>query len=96
MTRIHVEEAALVKLKNELGTTGETYKKNFDRMTALVKEIVSGHIKGDPADEFLKKYEAKKEAFQRVYDVISDTQDYMGGKTTRFVNDVNDLMKEMR
>lgn len=96
MGRVHVEEAALVDLKNNFGTAGESYKANYIKLTNLISEITSGHIQGDPANELLQKYEEKKEAFEKVYEMINSTQEYVNGRTEQFVNDVDSLMKNMK
>ena len=96
MGRVHVEESALVNLKNDFGTAGESYKANYNKLTNLISEITSGHIQGDPANELLRKYEEKKEAFEKVYEMISSTQDHVNGRAEQFVNDVDSLMKNMR
>lgn len=96
MGRVHVEEEALVNLKNEFGTAGENYKANYNRLTNLIKEITSGHIQGDAANELLQKYEEKQEYFQKIYEVINSTQDYTNTRTEQFVNDMDSLMRNMR
>lgn len=96
MGRVHIEETALVNLKNEFGTAGESYKNNYVKLTNLISEITSGHIQGDPANELLQKYEEKKEAFEKVYEMINSTQEYVNGRTNQFVNDVDSLMKDMK
>ena len=96
MGRVHVEEAALVDLKTNFGTAGEGYKANYTKLTNLISEITSGHIQGDPANELLQKYEEKKEAFEKIYEMINSTQEYVSGRTEQFVSDVDSLMKNMR
>lgn len=95
MGRIHVEEGALVDLKTNFGTAGENYKVNYNKLTNLISEITSGHIKGNPANELLQKYEEKKEAFEKVFEMISSTQEYLNKRTEQFINDANSLMDDM-
>lgn len=95
MGRVHVEEEALVRLKKDFESAGESYKTNYTKLTNLIGEITSGHIQGNPANELLKKYEEKKEAFEKVYEMINSTQNYLSGRTEQFVNDVDSLMKNM-
>ena len=96
MGRVHVEESALTNLKNAFNTAGESYKANFDKLTNLISEITSGHIQGDPADKLLQKYEEKKEAFQKVYEMINSTQEYTNARTEQFINDIDSLMGNMK
>lgn len=96
MTRVHVEEQALVRLKNVFGSAGEKYKSNYSRLSTLIREITSGHIKGNPADELLKKYEEKKDAFDQVYKMINSTQEYLSGRTGQFISDMDELMDDMQ
>ena len=96
MGRVHVEEEALVNLRNDFGTAGENYKANYNKLTNLISEITSGHIQGDPANELLQKYEEKREAFEKVFEMIDSTQDYANSRTNQFVSDVDTLMKNMR
>ena len=58
---IHVDEAALADLRDALATAGEDYKSDLARLTALIQEITSGDIQGDPANDLLAKYNAKEE-----------------------------------
>lgn len=95
MGRVHVEESALVAVKNGLGTAGEAYKTNYMRLVNLIEEITSGHIQGDPANELLRKFEEKKDAFQKIYDIIDSTQGYVQGRAEQFVSDLDSLMKNM-
>ena len=96
MGRVHVEEEELDNLKNDFGTAGEIYKANYNKLTDLINEITSGHIQGNPATELLNKYEEKKEAFEKIYEMINSTQEYVNGRTEQFVDDIDSLMKNMR
>ena len=63
---IHVDEAALADLRDALATAGEDYKSDLARLTALIQEITSGDIQGDPANDLLAKFNAKEETFKRL------------------------------
>ena len=96
MGRIHVEENALIELKNAFSTMGDNYKENYGKLTKLIEEITSGHIQGDPADELLKKYNDKKESFNKILELIEGTQVYLSGRTDQFIEDVTTLMTNMQ
>ena len=51
---IHVDEDALRTLKSALQEQGENYKKNLRRLQALIEEITSGDIQGDPATDLTR------------------------------------------
>lgn len=92
---VHVDEEALKYLKDALLKEGENYSYNYKRLTNLIEQITSGSIQGDPADDLLAKYEAKKEIFQKVQETIEEAEKYMGLKTTAFGNMVGDLKRDM-
>ncbi len=91
MTRIHVEEQALNELRDALQNAGEEYKSELARLTSLIKEITSGDIQGDPADDLLKKYLAKEDAFNALARTIEEAQEYAGVKGKDFTQMVSDL-----
>ena len=96
MGRIHVEENALIELKNAFSTMGDNYKENYDKLTKLIEDITSGHIQGDPADELLKKYNDKKDSFNKILELINETQGYLSGRTDQFIDEVSSLMRQMQ
>lgn len=91
MTRIHVEEQALNELRDALQNAGEEYKSELARLTSLIKEITSGDIQGDPADDLLKKYMAKEDSFNALARTIEEAQEYAGVKGKDFTQMVSDL-----
>ena len=96
MATIHVEEAALNSLKNAIGTAGAGFKDNYARLSALIQEITSGDIKGDPADDLKAKYEAKREVFDGVVKTIEEAEEYMGMQSTKFGTMIGDLQSTMK
>ena len=92
---IHVEEAALNALKDALMTSGEDYKSNLARLTALIQEITSGDIQGDPANDLLAKFNAKEETFKKLAQTIDEAQEYMGLQTTKFGSMIGNLSSGM-
>ena len=93
---IHVDEEALRTLKGALQEQGENYKKNLRRLQALVEEITSGDIQGDPATDLMQKYEEKKETFQKIADTIDEAEGYMGMRTTGFTDMVGEMKNEFK
>lgn len=93
---IHVEESALQDLRDSFATAGESYKSNLARLTNLMQEITSGDIQGDPANDLLELYEAKKEMFQKLADEVDDAQEAMGIETKSFQSMIGDLGAGMR
>ncbi len=93
---IHVEEAALQELRDSLASAGEDYKASLARLTALIEEITSGDIQGDPATDLLNKYNAKKESLQGLATTIDEAQEYMGIQTTKFGSMIGDLTSGMK
>ena len=93
---IHVDEAALTDLREALTTAGEDYKSNLARLTALIQEITSGDIQGDPANDLLAKFNAKEDTFKRLANTIDEAQEYMGIQTQKFSSMIGDLASGMK
>ena len=93
---IHVDEAALADLRDALATAGEDYKSDLARLTALIQEITSGDIQGDPANDLLAKYNAKEDTFKRLADTIDEAQEYMGIQSTKFDSMISNLQSGMK
>lgn len=93
---IHVEEEALTDLRDALAKSGEDYKSNLARLTALIEEITSGDIQGDPATDLLNKYNDKKESLNKLAETVDEAQEYMGIKTTKFGSMIGDLSSGMK
>lgn len=93
---IHVDEAALTDLRDALATAGEDYKSNLARLTALIQEITSGDIQGDPANDLLAKYNAKEDTFKKLAQTIDEAQEYMGIQTQKFGSMISDLSSGMK
>ena len=93
---IHVDEEALADLRDALADAGENYKRDLARLTALIQEITSGDIQGDPANDLLAKYNAKEDTFKRLANTIDEAQEYMGIKTQSFGSMIGDLSSGMK
>ena len=93
---IHVDEESLKDLRNALETAGEDYKRELSRLKALIAEITSGDIQGDPANDLLAKFQAKDETFKRLADTIDDAQEYMGIQTQKFGSMISNLQSGMK
>ncbi len=93
---IHVEEESLADLKNALETAGEDYKSNLARLQALVTEITSGDIMGDPANDLLNKFQAKEDIFNKLAQTIDDAEEYMGMQKQSFSSMISDLASSMK
>jgi hypothetical protein len=93
---IHVDEEALSVLKNALQGAGEDYRNKLARLTALVNQITSGSIVGDPATDLLAKFEAKRDFFNRVQNTINEAEYYLGIKQGNFEGMMSDLKAGMR
>lgn len=93
---IHVDEESLKDLRNALETAGEDYKRDLSRLKALIAEITSGDIQGDPANDLLAKFQAKDETFKRLADTIDDAQEYMGIQTQKFGSMISNLQSGMK
>ncbi|MDO5393048.1 MAG: hypothetical protein Q4F33_00390 [Mycoplasmatota bacterium] len=93
---IHVDEAALTDLRDALATAGEEYKSNLARLTALIQEITSGDIQGDPANDLLAKFNAKEDTFKKLAQTIDEAQEYMGIQTQKFGSMIGDLASGMK
>ena len=93
---IHVDEAALADLRDALTTAGEDYKSDLARLTALIQEITSGDIQGDPANDLLAKFNAKEDTFKRLANTIDEAQEYMGIQSQKFGSMISDLQSGMK
>ena len=93
---IHVDEASLTELRDALATAGEDYKVNLAKLQALINEITSGDIQGDPANDLLAKFNAKETTFKNLAKTIDEAQEYMGLQTQKFGSMISDLKSGMR
>lgn len=93
---IKVDEGAINTLRNALETAGQEYKSNLARLTALIEEITSGDITGDPATDLLTKYQTKEAQFRNITRTIEEAEEYMGVKGTKFSNMIGELKSGMR
>ena len=93
---IHVEESALQDLRDSFATAGEEYKSNLSRLTALMQEITSGDIQGDPAVDLLNKFEAKKDTLNNLAKTIDEAQEFMGIKRSDFSSMIGNLQSGMK
>lgn len=89
--RIHVEERALMELRSALEDAGESYKTELAKLTALIEEITSGDIQGDPAEDLLNKYLARKGSFEELAKEIDKAESYAGAKGKDFTQMITDL-----
>ncbi len=93
---IHVDEVALGNLRTALGEAGDQYKENVRRLTALIQEITSGDIQGDPANDLLAKFNAKEETLKNLANTIDEAQEYMGIQSKKFNSMISDLSSGMK
>ena len=93
---IHVDEASLTDLRDALATAGEDYRRELARLTALIQEITSGDIQGDPANDLLAKFNAKEDTFNNLKTTIEEAQEYMGIKSQQFGSVIGDISSSMR
>ena len=93
---IKVDEQALQELREALATAGEDYKRNLARLTALIEQITSGDIQGDPAVDLLNKFEAKKDTLNNLAKTIDEAQEFMGIKRSDFSSMIGNLQAGMK
>lgn len=93
---ISVDEEALEELRRAMGTAGENYKMNLNRLNNLINEITSGDIQGEPANDLLNKYTEKKEIFEGLARTIEEAEEYMGMKKAGFNDMMGNLSSGMR
>lgn len=93
---IMVDEEGLARLREALATAGSSYKSNLDRLKNLIDEIVSGDIQGDPARDFLAKFQMKQDIFDGIKRTIDEAEEYVGLKNTQFNNMLGSLSKGMK
>lgn len=93
---IHVDEESLKRLRDALAGAGESYKSQLSRLQALMNEITSGDIQGDPANDLLAKFNAKEETFKKLASTIDEAQEYMGIQTQKFGSMIGDLSSGMK
>lgn len=94
--RIHVDEASLARLREALATSGEEYKTQLVKLENLINTIVKGDIQGDPAQDLLQKFMAKKDIFEAIARIIDDAESYVGVKKTSFTDLISNLAQEMK
>ncbi len=94
--RIHVDEASLARLREALSTSGEEYKTQLVKLENLINTIVKGDIQGDPAQDLLQKFMAKKDIFEAIARIIDDAESYVGVKKTSFTDLISNLAQEMK
>ena len=93
---IHVDEEALIDLRQALETAGEDYKELLKSLEGLILEITSGNIQGDPATDLLNKFEAKKATFEKLAETIDEAERYIGTQKQAFTSMLSDLSSGMR
>lgn len=93
---VKVSSEGLERLGNALTDAGEEYKNYLLRLTALIEQITSGDIQGNPANELLAKYREKENSLKGLAQTIDDAQEYMGIKKVDFTTMLEGLMEGMR
>lgn len=93
---IKVDEQALQELREALATAGEDYKRNLAKLTATIEQITSGDIQGDPANDLLNKFEAKKDTLNNLAKTIDEAQEFMGIKRSDFSSMIGNLQSGMK
>ena len=93
---VKVSSEGLERLGSALTDAGEEYKNYLLRLTALIEQITSGDIQGNPANELLDKYREKENSLKGLAQTIDDAQEYMGIKKADFTTMLEGLMEGMR
>jgi len=94
--RIHVEEEALMRLKQALDTAGDEYCTNYAKLTSLIQQITNGDFEGDPAETFKTKYEEKETVLRNINSTIVEASRYVEEQTKKFVNMLGELKAGMK
>ena len=93
---IGADSATLKQLTQELEKYANEYQENYNKLTNLVNEIVAGDFTGDPATDFLNKYEAKRDMLTSVYQRLDEAMSYTHQKEGEFgqmIDNVEGTMK---
>ncbi len=90
-----VDEKDMRNLRDKLEVACRFYKQNYEKLTDLIENIRNGVFSGTAADDFVKKYEAKKDIFDAVYKAVSDAESYMGNQINSFQNTMESVMDDM-
>jgi len=94
--RISVSDEELQNIINSLEEAANDYTTNLSKLTDLINQITSGDIKGDVADDFKAKYEAKRDTFNELKKTIEEAQSYMQDEKKEFNRAVSDTKAGMR
>lgn len=89
---IAVSTENLRNVENAVSTAGESYLRNFTRLTNLINEIVAGDIRGDAADDLLQKYQAKEVILKAIQKSLDEADECVRGKQAGF----NQLMGNIK
>ena len=96
MSTVVANESDIASLKEALATAGEEYKDNYARLESLIQEITNGDIKGNAADELVKKFNDKKDMLDTIQNSIDEANAYIEGKEQRFRSMMSGLMDNMK
>lgn len=88
---IAADEGSLEHLTENLEKYATEYQENYNKLTALINEIVAGDFTGDPAEDFFNKYEAKKDMLTSVYQSLDEAKDYAHQQEVKFGQLIDDL-----
>ena len=73
---IGADSATLKQLTQNLEKYANEYQENYNKLTNLVNEIVDSDFTGNPATDFLNKYEDKKDMLTSVYQRLDEAKNY--------------------
>ncbi len=93
---IGADSATLKQLTQNLEKYATEYQENYNKLTNLVNEIVAGDFTGDPATDFLNKYEAKKDMLTSVYQRLDEAKSYAHQEEVKFGQMIDDLQGTMK
>ena len=91
---IRVNSADLKKVAADTDTALTAYKTNYSKLTAVIQEITNGGFKGELANDFLNKYDAKKDTFDGITKTLDTAEEYLTRQGTNFEKMMADV--EMR
>ena len=84
------------ELANSFERYSTDYVNNLRKVEAIVEDVKNGHMTGKPADDFVKLFVQKQDAFKKIENSINDFNKLMENEVKRFNNMISKSESEMR
>lgn len=87
---------SLTSFKDSIEQCLEDYTSNYNNLSVIISDINNGAIKGDLADAFKAKFEEKKEMFDGIKQIVSDSYENANKELQSFNGMMDDIAGFMK